>query len=162
MINIMREKGFTLIEHEGSKSLRRNESFTLIELLVVIAVIGLLSSIVLVSLGPVRKKARDAKGESEVRQIMTAFELKYSDNAVYPDLPDTATAIASGDTTLSPYLSPTPYTSGGIRNYYWYDDGTTTPQKFCVYFQLEADPATYFTCSYKGCKTNTSAVCPDF
>jgi len=31
--------GFTLIEHESSKSLSRNEGFTLIELLVVIAII---------------------------------------------------------------------------------------------------------------------------
>jgi len=135
--------------------------FTLIELLVVIAIIGLLSSIVLVALGPTRKKARDAKGESELNQIMTAFEMKYDDNNVYPDLPDTATAILSGDTRLAPYLSPTPYTNG-VRTYYWYDDGTTTPQKFCVYFQLETDATKYFTCSYKGCQTNTAASCPNF
>ena len=135
--------------------------FTLIELLVVIAIIGLLSSIVLVVLGPARKKARDAKGESELNQIMTAFEMKYDDNNVYPDLPDTATAILSGDTRLAPYLSPTPYTNG-VRTYYWYDDGTTTPQKFCVYFQLETDPTKYFTCSYKECQTNTAASCPGF
>jgi len=134
--------------------------FTLIELLVVIAVIGLLSSIVLVALGPARKKARDARGESDVRQIMTAFEMKYSDNEVYPDLPNTATAILSGDTKLSPYLSPTPYTNS-VRTYHWYDDGTTTPQKFCVYFQYEAASG-YFTCSNKGCKVNTAASCPNF
>jgi len=156
----MRKKGFTLIEHEGSKSLSRNESFTLIELLVVIAVIGLLASIVLVAFGPARKKARDAKGESEIKQIMNAFELKYSDNVVYPDLPDTFTAIPSvpADTRLSPYLSPTPYTDGK-QTYYWYDGGTN--QKFCVYFQYEAK-SDYFTCSNKGCKTNTTNACPNF
>jgi len=91
------------------KNIMRKKGFTLIELLVVIAVIGLISSIVLVAFGPARKKARDAKGQSELNEIIKAIELKYSDNAVYPDLPDTATAIASGDTSLSPYLSPTPY-----------------------------------------------------
>jgi len=141
------------------KNIMRKKGFTLIELLVVIAVIGLISSIVLVAFGPARKKARDAKGQSELNEIIKAIELKYSDNAVYPDLPDTATAIASGDTSLSPYLSPTPYTNGkGI--YFWYDGGTN--QKFCVYFQRETD-GVYFTCSYKGgCKTNTTNACPDF
>ena len=136
------------------------KGFTLIELLVVIAVIGMLASIVLVALGPARKKARDARGESDVRQIMTAFEMKYSDSEAYPDLPNTATAIASGDKRLNPYLNPTPYTNG-VRTYSWYDGGNN--QKFCVYFQLEAtSTTTYFTCSYKGCQTNTAASCPDF
>ena len=147
------------------KNIMRKKRFTLIELLVVIAVIGLISSIVLVAFGPARKKARDAKGQSEIKQIMTAFQMKYSDNAVYPDgsgttIPNAApgSAIPSGNTLLAPYLSPVP-TSNGVRSYYWYDDGVG--QKFCVYFQREID-GVYFACSYRDCKTNTAASCPDF
>ena len=148
------------------KNIMRKKGFTLIELLVVIAVIGLISSIVLVAFGPARKKARDAKGQSELNEIIKAIELKYSDNAVYPDgsgttIPNAApgSAIPSGNTLLAPYLSPVP-TSNGVRSYYWYDDGVG--QKFCVYFQRETD-GVYFTCSYKGgCKTNTTNACPDF
>ncbi|GAI45487.1 unnamed protein product, partial [marine sediment metagenome] len=47
-----KKQGFTLIELERSKSVRRNESFTLIELLVVLAIIGLLISVIVVSFGP--------------------------------------------------------------------------------------------------------------
>jgi prepilin-type N-terminal cleavage/methylation domain-containing protein len=142
------------------------KGFTLIELLVVIAVIGLLSSIVLVSLGPARKKSRDARGQSDLRQIMIAFEMKRSTDAVYPDgagtvIPNAApgSIIPGGNALLDPHLNPVP-TGNGVRSYWWYDDGVG--QKFCVYFLLEAVATTYFTCSYRGCKTNTTNACPDF
>lgn len=58
--------------------------FTLIELLVVISIIGLLSSIILVSLASARLKARDAKRISDLKTISTALELYYSDYGYYP------------------------------------------------------------------------------
>ncbi len=58
--------------------------FTLIELLVVIAIIGLLSSVVLASLNGARKKGRDARRLSDIKQLQTALELYYSDNNAYP------------------------------------------------------------------------------
>ena len=154
------KKGLALSERSESNRLALSQSkgFTLIELLVVIAIIGLLASIVLVSMGGTRAKARDAKGESDIRQIMTAFEMKYNDAESYPNLPDPLTNIASGDTRLAPYLSPVPYTTGG-RTYQWYDGGTN--QKFCVLFQYEAKSG-YATCSHRGCLSNTSAACPSF
>lgn len=59
--------------------------FTLIELLVVIAVIGMLASIVLVSLGPARGKARDARRLSDLKQIQLALELYYDKYESYPN-----------------------------------------------------------------------------
>lgn len=69
--------------------------FTLIELLVVIAIIGLLASVVLLSLNSARAKSRDAKRVADVRQIMTALELYFNDNGGYP----TATPATGGAPT---------------------------------------------------------------
>ena len=70
----------------GVKKLRnKNKSgFTLIELLVVIAIIGLLASVVLLALNSARSKSRDAKRLADVRQIASAMELFFNDNASYP------------------------------------------------------------------------------
>lgn len=59
----------------------RKKGFTLIELLVVVSIIGLLASIVVVSLGGARTQGRDAKRQADIRQIQTAQELCLNDRA---------------------------------------------------------------------------------
>ena len=63
----------------------RPHGFTLIELLVVIAIIGILSSVVLVSLNQARGKARDAERVSNLRTVEKALALYWLDNFAYPD-----------------------------------------------------------------------------
>ncbi len=58
---------------------RPKAGFTLIELLVVVAIIGLLSSIVLVSLNTAREKGADAARLEDVHSIETAFYLAGQD-----------------------------------------------------------------------------------
>ena len=70
---------------------KRERGFTLIELLVVIAIIGILATIVLISLNTARQKARDTRRISDLRQVALALEMYYDDNGAYPGDAEAAT-----------------------------------------------------------------------
>ncbi len=74
---LQKARGFTQHQKSGA-------GFTLIELLVVIAIIGLLASVVLVSLNGARTKARDTKRMADVSQLQKALALYYDSNNQYP------------------------------------------------------------------------------
>lgn len=66
-------------------SSKNKRGFTLIELLVVISIIGLLSSLALVSFGDVRRKARDTQRLQDVRAIVIALEAyRLNNNNQFP------------------------------------------------------------------------------
>lgn len=73
---------------------KRQSGFTLIELLVVIAIIGILATIVLVSLNTAREKARDTRRISDMRQVALALEMYY-DNQSPNQYPATVAATAA-------------------------------------------------------------------
>jgi prepilin-type N-terminal cleavage/methylation domain-containing protein len=130
---------------------KKQKGFTLIELLVVIAIIGILSSVVLVSLGGARAKARDAKRQSELRSIMTAQEMYYGVNGAY-----FKTAGTIGTTTTVPAI--TGYL-GAMTDYAWaYNDvaitGCTAGEFFCAYVKLEGTG--YYVASEKGVGTSAT------
>lgn len=70
-----------------------NKGFTLIELLVVIAIIGVLSSIVVSSIGSSRKKAFDAKIKSEMSHIRAGAELYYGTHENYGSVTSTSCTV---------------------------------------------------------------------
>ncbi|MFA4880125.1 MAG: prepilin-type N-terminal cleavage/methylation domain-containing protein [Candidatus Doudnabacteria bacterium] len=83
------KKGFTPLEITGSNEGHNKKhkfltGFTLIELLVVIAIIGLLATIVTVSVNSARKKARDTQRRASMKQLQTALELYYDSSNAYP------------------------------------------------------------------------------
>jgi prepilin-type N-terminal cleavage/methylation domain-containing protein len=60
------------------------QGFTLIELLVVIAIIGVLASIIMVSLTSARAKGRDSRRIADIKNIQLGLEEYYNDNLRYP------------------------------------------------------------------------------
>ncbi|MDR1283651.1 MAG: prepilin-type N-terminal cleavage/methylation domain-containing protein [Opitutaceae bacterium] len=104
----------------------RIHAFTLIELLTVVAIIGILAGILIPVTAGVRRKARDARCLSNIRQIGTALGLYLADNKdrfpvldwhsgdvwkkegslalgkyIFPDITDTARLQARVDAQLS-------------------------------------------------------------
>ena len=59
-------------------------AFTLVEVLLVIAIIGILSGVILVSLGNARQRARIAKTQLELRSIFNGVLLLESDTGFWP------------------------------------------------------------------------------
>jgi len=121
------------------------KGFTLIELLVVIAIIGLLATIVLVSLNSARQKARDTRRISDLRQVALALEMYYDDNRSYPSVTGCTAANYTGTMTTALTASPTympavptdPINSG--TNVYMYaTDATSAAQRYVLYAYLEA------------------------
>lgn len=101
------------------------KGFTLIELLVVIAIIGILASIVLVSLNNARRKARDVKRVGDMRQLQLALEGYYDDFQAYPGgdgVVGSCSGVAVELAGLVPaYIAALPINPGGGSVAYAYD-----------------------------------------
>ncbi len=81
---------------------RYTKGFTLIELLVVIAIIGILASVVLVSLQSARKKGNDTRVISSVQQLRTALEANYNGS----DYSDSFSALAGANAYIFKDITP--------------------------------------------------------
>ncbi len=62
---------------------RRNDGFTLIELLIVVVIIGLLAAIAVPKFSSTKEKAYTATLKGDLRNLATAQEAYWNDNAAY-------------------------------------------------------------------------------
>ncbi len=92
-----------------AKSRSKSRAFTLIEVLTVIAIIGILSSVVLVSMSGSQKKGRDGRRISDIGQIQLALSLYYDVNNSYP--PNTSSLATN-------FISAVPQDPSGGSYYY--------------------------------------------
>ncbi|MDP3093946.1 MAG: type II secretion system protein [bacterium] len=126
--------------------MRNKKGFTLIELLIVIAIIGVLASIVLVSMGGARSKARDAVRQADMRQIASAMEMYYGDLDAYLKQADVPAAIGT-------YMVTVPKDPKSKAVYDWFSN-LADDQKFCMYATMEnkgtCTTTRYYAASHKG------------
>jgi len=126
--------------------------FTLIELLVVIAIIGVLASIVLASLNSARRKSRDARRITDLKQLQLALELYFDGQGnQYP------TALSQLTTPVSyiPVVSADPL--GGAYSYAYPSSGLRTTYHIGGSLEDSANPA---LSGDKDCNSVTASNCP--
>ncbi|OGE76499.1 MAG: hypothetical protein A3K05_03170 [Candidatus Doudnabacteria bacterium RIFCSPHIGHO2_01_48_18] len=114
------------------KSAKTGAGFTLIELLVVISIIGLLASVVLISLNSARAKARDARKIADFKQINNALDLFYDKNNRMPNNYNPGSGACNGggffeqsmqELVNDGFLSRVPVPPPGSSEYCYYNYG---------------------------------------
>lgn len=86
------------------------EGFTLLELMVVIVIIGLLATLVALTVLPQLGKANDQKAKADIATLDSALELYRLNNLTYPATSDGLGALLAAPPSLT---DPSRYQAGG-------------------------------------------------
>lgn len=136
----------------------KSKSFTLIELLIVIAILGILTTVVMLSLSLARARARDAIRRSDMKQLVSAQEMYYVSDEQYYSVD---MAGVGGIPTIGTYLDALndPQCQGGscgsIPDYVWINN-TDVAGLDCSDANLNADFGQWF-CAYATLEAKSGA-----
>lgn len=109
--------------------------FTLVELLVVVAIIGILSSVVMISVASAKNKAKNTVVLRSFADFQKILEAEYADNGSYANLQEVSATVFSND----PFFGP-PCSTGFTTSVYSAD-----AQALC---QKIVDNVDYFRVGY--------------
>jgi len=139
----------------------KTKAFTLIELLVVIAIIGILTTLVSISIANVRSRATDLKSLADIKAMKTAIDTYYIDEHSYPATLTPGQAIV-GSSSSSTYLAVMPSANGysNINGCYIsnYSYGQITSKKYFINFCLNNENGDMSS----GCHALTNEGTKDF
>ena len=127
--------------------------FTLIELLVVIGVIGVLASVLVIVINPVKQlqRARDTRRKSDIAQIQQSLELYRSDKGYYPPNPIGCGGALSDGSIIYLQKIPCDPKSPGTTPYTYTPQAVAAPQTYtisgCLENTADLDKVADATCS---------------
>jgi len=126
---------------------RPSTGFTLIELLVVVAIIGLLSSVVLASLGSAKTRGRDTKRLSDIKVLQLTLEMYYDAVGEYPNSASAAPVQTALGVLVPSYIGAISDDPNTAKHYYYISNAADNSSSYCLGAALEGTSNATDTCN---------------